>query len=80
MQGAVGKWVVKERTKCCFQQDHLRMNNRTGSNIHLRPIDLFRSMIIQKNRQKVRDNHPPPLVSQLASQKELEYSQSGVGM
>ena len=36
-------------------------------------------MIIQKNRQKVRDNHPP-LVSQLASQKELEYSQSGVGM
>ena len=56
------------------------MNNRTGSNIHLRPIDLFRSMIIQKNRQKVRDNPPPPLVSQLASQKELEYSQSGVGM
>ena len=42
---------------CCFhfmqnkiitpvaKQDHLRMNNSTGSNNHLRSIDLFRSMI-----------------------------------
>ena len=27
------------------KQDHLRMNNSTGSNNHLRSIDLFRSMI-----------------------------------
>ena len=62
------------------KQDHLRMNLAPDLNKHLQPIDIFRSMIIQKNRQKVRDNPPPPLVSQLASQKELEYSQSGVGM
>ena len=29
-----------------FKQDHLRMNNSTRSNNHLRSIDLFRSMII----------------------------------
>ena len=28
------------------KQDHLRMNKSTGSNNHLRSIDLFRSMII----------------------------------
>ena len=28
------------------KQDRLRMNNSTGSNNHLRSIDLFRSMII----------------------------------
>ena len=29
-----------------IKQGHLRMNNSTGSNNHLRSIDLFRSMII----------------------------------
>ena len=28
-----------------MKQDHLRMNNSTGSNNHLRSIDRFRSMI-----------------------------------
>ena len=31
------------------KQDHLRMNNSTGSNNHLQSIDPFRSMIIKKN-------------------------------
>ena len=39
------------------KQDHLRMNNSTGSNNHLQSIDLFRSMIIKKNKSKVRDRY-----------------------
>ena len=33
-------------TVSVIKQDHLRMNNNTGSNNHLRSKDLFRSMII----------------------------------
>ena len=36
------------------EQDHLRMNNSTGSYNHLRSIDLFRSTIIENNRSKIR--------------------------
>ena len=46
--------------KSCFgqlKQDHLKMYNSTESNTPLRSIDLFRSMIIKKNRSKVRDSH-----------------------
>ena len=39
------------------QQDHLRMNVSPDLNNHLRSIDHFRSMIIKKNRSKVRDSH-----------------------
>ena len=39
------------------KQDHLRMNVAPDLNNHLRSIDLFRSMIIKKNRSKVRDSH-----------------------
>ena len=38
------------------EQDHLKMNNSTGSNNHLRTIDLFRPKIIQNNRSKVCDD------------------------
>ena len=34
-----------------------RMNIAPDLNNHLRSIDLFRSMIIKKNRSKVRDSH-----------------------
>ena len=44
---------------CDFKQDHLRMNNSTGSNNHLRSMDVCRSMIIQKNRSKVVMTYPP---------------------
>ena len=37
--------------------DHLRMNVAPDINNHLRSIDLFRSMIIKKNRSKVLDSH-----------------------
>ena len=37
--------------------DHLRMNLAPDLNKHLQPIDIFRSMIIQKNRSKVLDSH-----------------------
>ena len=66
------------------KQYHLRMNNSTGSNNHLRSIDHFRSMIIGNNRSKVRDvnSHPPQSVSQSVrkSQKQSEYSQNVVRM
>ena len=39
------------------KQDHLRMNVAPDLNNHLRSIDLFRSMIIKKNRSKVHDGH-----------------------
>ena len=38
-------------------QDHLWMNIAPDLNNHLRSIDLLRSMIIKKNRSKVRDSH-----------------------
>ena len=40
-----------------FKQDHLNMNNSTGSNNHLRSIDLFRLKIIWSKRSKFRDDH-----------------------
>ena len=40
---------------------YLRINNSTGSNNHLRSIDLFRSMIISNDRSKIRDEQLPPL-------------------
>ena len=43
------------------KQDHLSMNNSTGSNNHLRSIDLFKSKIILNNLSKVRDDQPHPL-------------------
>ena len=64
--GAVHKWHHHseggdDETGVCqgkmTKQDHLRMNNSTGSNNHLQSIDLFRSMIIKKNKSKVRDRH-----------------------
>ena len=39
------------------EQDHLRMNVATDLKNHLRSIDLFRSMIIKKNKSKVCDSH-----------------------
>ena len=39
------------------QQDHLGMNIAPDLHNHLRSIDLFRSMIINKNRSKVLDSH-----------------------
>ena len=39
------------------KQDHLRMNVAPDLNNHLWPIDLFRSMIIKKNRSKACDSH-----------------------
>ena len=39
------------------KQDLLRMNVAPDLNNHLQSIDLFRSMIIKKNRSKVRDSH-----------------------
>ena len=47
------KHVVQREEK----QDHLRMNVALDLIGHLRSIDLFRSMIIKKNRSKVRDSH-----------------------
>ena len=42
-----GKWVLQAWQHLSFvKQDHLRMNDSTGSNSHRRFIDLFRSMII----------------------------------
>ena len=38
----ISLWRIKINKK----QDHLRMNNSTGSNNHFRSTDLFRSMII----------------------------------
>ena len=38
-------------------QDHLRMNIAPDINNQLRSIDLFRSMIIKKNRSKVHDSY-----------------------
>ena len=35
----------------------IRINVAPDLNNHLRSIDLFRSMIIKKNRSKVRDSH-----------------------
>ena len=40
-----------------WKQDHLRMNVAQDLNNHLWSIDLFRSMIIKKNRSKVRDGY-----------------------
>ena len=37
------------------KHDHLKMNNSTGSNNHIRSIDRFRSMIICKIDQKVSE-------------------------
>ena len=66
-----------------IQQDHLRMNDSTGS----RSIDRFRSMINLNNRSKVRDVNPPsPSDSQLVRNSQnvvniqSECSQSVAGM
>ena len=39
------------------KQDHLRMNVAPDLNNHLWSINMFRSMIIKKNRSKVRESH-----------------------
>ena len=39
------------------KQDLLRMNVAPDLNNHLQSIDLFRLMIVKKNRSKVRDSH-----------------------
>ena len=41
------------------QRNNKIMNNSTGSNNHLRYIDIFRSMIILNNRSKVVMTSPP---------------------
>ena len=43
------KWLLTK-------QDHLRMNVAPDLNNHIRSIDLFRSMIIKKNRSKAHDS------------------------
>ena len=47
------KHVVQREEK----QDHLRMNVAPDLISHLQSIDLFRLMIMQKNRSKVPDSH-----------------------
>ena len=54
-------WVLLCKALFAFfaenKQDHLRMNVAQDFNNHLRSIDLFRSMIIKKDRSKVRYSH-----------------------
>ena len=53
----LANFVGANRNSKFMKQDHLRMNEVPDLNNHLWSIDLFRSMIIKKNRSKVRDSH-----------------------
>ena len=62
------------------KQDHLRMNDSTGSNNHLRSIDLFRSIEIFRTIDQKFVKTRWPECSQNVVRNQTEYSRNVVGL